>query len=116
MDEARALFLSLPPAAQTRLRAAVGRKESINLPKLARAAYPYVQTLADAQDIAEFLANEELGYLDCPAARVNQCVLKQTLREIHTMREYAKLKDKCDACAAGHELEVSGMVGLSHAR
>ena|ERR1035437_3276889 len=101
MDSARALFLSLPPSVQTHLRAAASLKEPVNLLNLSRAAYPSVQTLADAQDIAQFLANEELGYLDCPAGRADQRVLNQTLREIHTMREYAKLKDKCDACAAG---------------
>jgi hypothetical protein len=64
MDEARALFLSLLPAAQTRLRAAAGHKESINLRKLTRAVYPYVQTLADAQNIADYLEDEADGDLD----------------------------------------------------
>jgi hypothetical protein len=63
MHEARALLLSLPPAAQTYLRAAVGRKESVNLRKLTRAVYPYVQTLADAQAIADSLASDAVNNL-----------------------------------------------------
>lgn len=107
MDEARALFLSLPPTAQTDVRAASGQKDSVNLREAARAAYPYVQTLADAQGIAQFLASEELGILDCLVGRANQCVLSQTLRKIRTLREYVMLKDRCDACTARHVLGAS---------
>ena len=63
MDEARTLFLSLPLAAQAYLRAA-SQMDPFNLHKLTRAAYPYVQTLADAQGIAEFLANEPVSNLE----------------------------------------------------
>jgi len=49
------LFLSLPPAAQTHLRAAASHKDT-GIRKLTRAVYPYVQTLVDAQDIAHYLA------------------------------------------------------------
>ena len=58
MDEARALFLSLPSATQVNVRAASGQKNSVDLRKVARAAYPHVQTLADAEGIAQFLACE----------------------------------------------------------
>jgi hypothetical protein len=64
MDEASTLFFSLPPAAQAHLRAAASHKDPLNLRKLTRAAYPYVQTLADAQGIAEFLANEPISNLE----------------------------------------------------
>jgi hypothetical protein len=101
MDEARALFLSLPSAAQTYVRAALGDKGSVNLRKVSRAVYPYVQSLEDAQGIAQFLAAEETAYLDCPVQPAKACVLSKDLREIRTLREYLVLKDKCDACAAG---------------
>ena len=82
MDEARALFLSLPPAARTRLRAAAGHKESISLRKLTRAVYPYVQTLADAQNIADYLEDEADSNLDVRdrvtphSAASFRCILK----------------------------------------
>jgi hypothetical protein len=75
MDQARALFLSLPSAAQTYVRAASGHKDSVDLRKVARAVYPYVQSLEDAQGIAQFLANEEIANLDRPARPANDCVL-----------------------------------------
>ncbi len=58
MDDAQTLFLSLPVSAQVRMRAAVNRKDPTDLRKLVRLVYPYVQTLADAQCIAGFLAVE----------------------------------------------------------
>jgi hypothetical protein len=110
MDEARALFLSLPSAAQTDVRAASGQKDSVDLRKVARAAYPYVQTVADAHRIAQFLASEELGILDCPHRRAHQCALSQAMRKMRTMKEYVVLKDRCDACAWGRVLEASWAV------
>jgi hypothetical protein len=62
MDEMRALFLSLPSAAQAHLRAAAGHQKTVNVPKLARAVYPYVQTLEEAMGVADFIANEALSY------------------------------------------------------
>ena len=58
MDEVRALFVSLPHDAQAHLRAEASRKKPINLLRLTRAVYPYVQTLAEAKEIAGFLARE----------------------------------------------------------
>lgn len=58
MDEAQTLFLSLPVRAQVRMRAAINRKHPTDLRKLARLVYPYVQTLAEAQSVAGFLAGE----------------------------------------------------------
>ncbi len=58
MDDAQTLFLSLPVSAQVRMRAEVNRKDPTDLRKLVRLLYPYVQTLADAQSIAGFLAVE----------------------------------------------------------
>jgi hypothetical protein len=61
MDEVRALFLSLPSDAQTHLRTAVRHKEPVNHLKLARVVYPYVQTLAEATEVADFLVSEVAG-------------------------------------------------------
>lgn len=69
MDEVRALFLSLPPGAQAHLRAAASRQKPANLLKLARAVYPYVQTLAEATEIAEFLATEVANGQQPPCER-----------------------------------------------
>ena len=57
MDEAHDLFLSLPPAAQTHLRTVASLNKAPASLKLLRAAYLYVQTIADAQDVADFLAS-----------------------------------------------------------
>ncbi len=54
----------------------MGSKDSVDLRKVARAVYPYVQTLGDAQGIAQFLANEETAYLDCPVPPVKDRVLR----------------------------------------
>jgi hypothetical protein len=61
VDEVLALFLSLPPDAQAYLRTAASHRKSDNLLKLVRAVYPFVQTIAEATEIAEFLASEVTG-------------------------------------------------------
>ena len=73
MDEMRDLFLSLPAGAQAHLRAAASHQKVVNVLKLARAAYPYVQTLEEAMGIAEFVANEALGYPEAYNQESPQC-------------------------------------------
>jgi len=59
MDDALALFLSLPTAAQISIRTLANQMDPPNLrSKLIRALCPYVQTLAEAQNIADLLAVE----------------------------------------------------------
>jgi signal transduction protein with GAF and PtsI domain len=66
MHEALDLFLSLPTAIQTQLRAMIKPKDPNNARKLTRAVYPYVQTIAEAQEIAELLSSAApLTLQDC---------------------------------------------------
>jgi hypothetical protein len=59
MDDPLALFLSLPIAAQISLRTLANQLDPSNLRnKLTRALCPYVQTLAEAQNIADLLVAE----------------------------------------------------------
>jgi len=58
MDDGLTLFLSLPVDAQARLRARVDRRDADNFRTLTRVVYAWVQTLAEAQCIAEFLYAE----------------------------------------------------------
>jgi hypothetical protein len=59
MDDALALFLSLPIVAQTNIRTLANQSDPLNLrTKLTRALCPYVQTLAEAQNIADLFAAE----------------------------------------------------------
>lgn len=76
MDDAQTLFLSLPESVRIRMRAAVNLKDLANLRKLTRSVYPYVQTLAEAQSIAGFLAVEAHDRLDVdgPVKRKNEAV------------------------------------------
>jgi hypothetical protein len=64
MPDAHALFLSLPTSAQIDIWAAALQGTTIDMRKLTRAVYPYVQTLADARDIAYYLASEAEHYVD----------------------------------------------------
>jgi hypothetical protein len=64
MYEAHALFLSLPTSAQSNLRAVALQSAPVDMRKLTCAVYPYVQTLADAQDIAFYLAGEAEHHVD----------------------------------------------------
>jgi hypothetical protein len=115
MDEARALFLSLPSTAQTDVRTVRGQEDLVDLRKVARAAYPYVQTIADAHSIAQFLESEELDILNCPNRLVDECALSQALRKTRTLTAYVLLKERCEACASGQPLEGSWPMSLSHA-
>jgi len=58
MDDGLTLFLSLPVDAQARLRARVDRSSPHNVRTLTRLVYAWVQTLAEAQCIADFLLAE----------------------------------------------------------
>ena len=58
MDDGLTLFLSLPVAAQSRLRARVDRGNPDNVRDLTRVVYAWVQTLAEAECIAGYLVAE----------------------------------------------------------
>ncbi len=58
MDDGLTLFLSLPVTAQNSVRRRLDSRDPDNLRVLTRAAYAWVQTLVEAQCIAEFLIAE----------------------------------------------------------
>lgn len=58
MDDGLTLFLSLPVHAQNSARRRVDRRDPDNLRTLTRVVYAWVQTLAEAQCIAAYLATE----------------------------------------------------------
>jgi len=76
MDDSYTLFYSLPVSAQALMRAAVNHKNPASLRELTRTVYPYVQTLADAQSIAGFLATEASSRTEVyrPVSRKNEAV------------------------------------------
>jgi hypothetical protein len=59
MHAVHALLVSLPVSAQNSIRVLASETSPIDVRKLTRTIYPYVQTLAESEEIAFYLANGE---------------------------------------------------------